>query len=690
MTNIKKSILWRVATCFAAVAVFALWVAYSMLKIQVVEGEKWLSQSDSMAIIRQDITPARGNIYSDNGSLLATSMPIYEVHFDPVVVNKDSFRTYVGELAAKMHQMFPEYSASYYKKYFVSGKNSGSRYLLIRRRVNYNQLKEMKSWPIFRMGKYRGGLISELTTKRIRPAGQLAFRTIGYRTEDNPGVGLERAYDEDLGGVKGQRLAQRISGGYRPINDDNLIEPQNGRDVHTTINIDFQEVAHAALKRALEKHNADHGCVLVMEVKTGQIKAIVNLKNYGEGKIRESYNYAIGESYEPGSVFKVFSAMAALEDGIIQSGDSLDLYGGVRMYYGKPMKDSDHGKYKKVDFKTAFARSSNVAFSSVIFDNYKKDPADYIAYLKKLELHKKVGIEILGEPEPFLNQPSSSSWSNLTLPWLAIGYENQHTPLQVLTAYNAVINKGQMVAPYMVSKVTDAGLIVKETPYITKKSRVCSEQTSDTILAFTKETVESGTARNIRSSVVSLAGKTGTAQIASTAGYQAQRQYNASFVGHFPAEEPEYSVMVMVNRPSAGIFYASYVAGPVFKELAENIYTISVKKGLDADTSILPTLMAGYTEDIQQLNSSLAMPQINEVSSPVIKLRAEDNSSDDVPMGTGEMPALIGMGARDALYMLELEGVKVKMNGYGTVKKQSPKAGVKLIKGSTVYLHLDI
>lgn len=661
-----------------------------MLKIQVVEGEMWLSQSDSVAIVRQDISPARGNIYSDNGSLLATSMPIYSVHFDPTVVDKDSFREYVGELAQHMAEMFPDYSATYYKKYFVSGRSSGSRYLLIKRRVNYNQLKEMKAWPIFRMGKYRGGLISELTTRRIRPAGQLAFRTIGYRTEDNPGVGLERAYDADLGGVKGQRLAQRISGGYRPLNDDNLIEPQNGRDVHTTINVDFQEVAHTALARALEHHNADHGCVVVMEVKTGQIKAIVNLKNYGEGKISESYNYAIGESYEPGSVFKVFSAMAALEDEMIKPEDSLDLYGGVRMYSKKPMKDSDHGSANKMDFKTAFAKSSNVAFSSVIYDNYKKDPSDYIAHLKKLELHKKVGVEILGEPEPFLNQPSSSSWSNITLPWLAIGYENQHTSLQILTAYNAVINNGRMVAPYMVSKVTDAGLIVKETPLVTDRGRVCSEETSKTIIEFTKETVESGTAKNIRSSVVSLAGKTGTAQIASSSGYQARKQYNASFVGHFPADKPEYSVMVMVNKPSTGVFYASYVAGPVFKELAEKIYTISVKKELDLDTTTYPQFLAGYTEDIQTLNAELSLPTVKEVSSPLMRFNYTSNSAESLPMATGEMPDLKGMGARDALYLLELEGVKVKVNGYGVVKKQSPAKGTKLTKGSTVYLQMGI
>ena len=678
------------AFCFAAVAVFAIWVAIEMFTIQMAEGKMWLSQSDSLTIIRQDISPTRGNIYSDNGSLLATSMPIYEVRFDPTVVNADSFNRQVGELAQRMSALFPEYSAAYYKKYLVSARNSGSRYLLIRRNVNYNQLKEMKQWPIFRMGKYKGGMISELTTKRVRPAGQLAFRTIGYHTKDNPGVGLERAYNKDLGGVSGKRLAQKISGGYRPINDENLIEPQNGRDVHTTINIDFQEIAHAALARALIQHNADHGSVIIMEVKTGAIKAIVNLKNYGEGKITESYNYAIGESYEPGSVFKVFSAMAALEDNILKPEDTLDLHHGVRMYFGRPMKDSDHGGPEKTSFKTSFARSSNVAFSSIIFDYYRKKPSAYIAYLKKLDLHKKTGVEILGEPEPFLNQPSSKSWSNLTLPWLAIGYENQHTSLQLLTAYNGIINNGRMLKPHLVSKVTDAGLIVQQTEIDYEGVRVCSEQTSKTILDFTKDVVETGTAKNIKSSIVSMAGKTGTAQIASSSGYQAQRQYNASFIGHFPAENPVYSVMVMVNKPSTGVFYASYVAGPVFKELAEKIYTISVKQELPKDTLCLPHLISGYNSDIQYLLNELALPNSTEGNAPLVRSYVDAKKSEAIEQGTGEMPNLLGLGARDAVYALELEGVKVKVNGYGHVKMQSPLPGVKLSKGSTVYLQMGI
>ena len=687
--NIKKSILWRVVLCLAAVMIYAVWVAIKMFSIQVSEGDRWLSLSDSAVIKKQEISPTRGNIYSDDGSLLATSMPSYEVRFDPTVVPSDSFNRYVGALAQRLSILHQDQSAGYYKSMLIRARNRGSRYVLIHRKANYNQLKEMQSWPIFRMGRYTGGMITHLTTKRVRPAGAFAYRTIGYRTKDNPGVGLEREYNDQLAGVAGIRLVQRISGGYRPMYADNLVEPRNGMDVHTTLNVDFQEIAHRALAKALVEHKADHGCVVIMEMTTGQLKAIVNLKNYGEGKVGEAYNYAIAESIEPGSVFKVFSAVAALEDGMIRPEDTLDLYHGERIYFGRSMKDSDHGKYPKVSFKTAFARSSNVAFSSVIYDNYKKDPAQYLSHLKRMELDRPTGIGITGEPKPFLNDPAFNSWSRLTLPWLAIGYENQHTALQVLTAYNAVVNNGKLVRPYLVSSIRDAGIVVHEKKTELAPQRVCSEETSAILRDFAKETVLSGTARNIKSDVVSMAGKTGTAQIASQEGYQSQRRYNASFVGHFPADDPVYTAIVIVNKPSAGIFYASYVAAPVFKELAEHIYTINVLEDVRQDTSILPVTIKGHRRDLDLLASSLNWP-IEANAGPILSYEPAAGATALIDSFSELMPDLTGLGPRDALYALEQRGVKVKLKGRGRVIGQYPKAGEALRPDQLTYLQLGL
>jgi cell division protein FtsI (penicillin-binding protein 3) len=516
----------------------------------------------------------------------------------------------------------------------------------------------------------------------------LAYRTIGYSTIDNPGVGLERAYNSDLGGVKGKRIVQRISGGYRPVNDENLLEPQNGRDVHTTINIDFQEITQRSLEKALLKHKADHGSVIVMEVATGKIKAISNLRVTETGEFVEQYNSAIGESYEPGSVWKVFSAMAAFEDELIDLDDSLDIQNGERDYFGKPMQDSDKGRFQKMSFTQAFARSSNVAFSSIIFDNYNKNPSKYLAHLKTLDLDKKTGIEILGEPKPFLNHPSSSSWSKLTLPWLAIGYENQHTPLQLLAAYNGIINDGKMIKPRLVNEVTDAGLVIKDNNKKVKEVTVCSKETSDKIKKLTAAVFTEGSASNVKSNVVALAGKTGTAQIASGGAYQTTKLYNASFVGHFPADKPAYSIYVMINRPSNGAFYASYVAAPVFAEIAEKIYTISVKQEVNASVKKAPTYTAGYVSDFNILSRYLNISLNEEIDGEVVRIDATKGTAKNVVVNTGIMPNVKGLGAKDAMYLLEMQGLKPLISGYGRVMEQSPNPGVRVIKNQRVRIQL--
>jgi cell division protein FtsI (penicillin-binding protein 3) len=645
--------------------------------------------SDSITIRHQDISPARGNIYSDNGSLLSTSMPIYEIRWDATVVNDDTFHFYVNELAQQLARLFPDKTSLYYKSKLNTAKKSKSRYVLIRRKVNYHEQKTMRDFPIFRKGRYRGGFMAELNTKRVKPAGNLAFRTIGYRTKDNLGVGLERTYNDDLGGVKGKRLVQKISGGYRPLNDENLIEPKNGRDIHTTINIDFQEIAQRSLEKSLIKHKADHGCVIVMEVSTGEIKAISNLSKREEGVYSEQYNYSIGESYEPGSVWKVFSAMAAFEDELISPNDSMDIQNGIREYFGKKMQDSDKGRFKKMSFKQAFARSSNVAFSSVIFDNYSSKPSNYISYLKKLDLDKPTGIEILGEPDPFLNHPASSSWSQLTLPWLAIGYENQHTPLQLLTAYNGIINDGIMIRPQIVSSVTDAGIIIKENNNSSKTVRVCSEETSKKIKDLTAEVFISGSARNVRSDVVTMGGKTGTAQIASSSGYQKAKMYNASFVGHFPAMKPEYSIYVMVNKPSNGIFYASYVAAPVFSEVAKKIFTISVKKEVVDSLIYKPNYHAGFFKDIKIINNQLGYIMDENSSADFVRVNSNNSMTEDVVVEEGKMPDFRNFGVKDAVYVSELLGLKPIVAGRGRVVEQSPKPGAVIHKSQTVYIRLN-
>ncbi len=689
MINVKKSILWRVVFGMSVVGLFALWITLEMFKVQLVERDKWLSLSDSATIRHQDISPARGNIYSDDGSLLSTSMPIYDIHWDATVVNADTFKMQVNELAIELSRLFPDHTASYFLAMLKKAYADKNRYKLIRRKVNYHEQKALQDFAIFKKGRYKGGILFELNTKRVKPAGVLADRTIGYSTVDNPGVGLERAYDEDLGGTKGQRLVQRISGGYRPMNDENLIEPQNGRDVHTSINIDFQEITQRALGKTLQKHNAKSGCMVVMEVSTGKIKAMANLKRKEDGTYGELYNYAVGNSYEPGSVWKVFSAMAAFEDGLIGVNDTLDIGNGERDYFGKSMLDSDKGRFSKMSFKQAFALSSNVAFSSIIFDNYGDNPSKYIAHLRKLDLDKITGTEILGEPEPFLNHPENSTWSQLTLPWLAVGYENQHTPLQLLTAYNGIINGGIMIKPRIVNSVTDAGIVTKDNDKNVRKIRVCSKETSDKIKELTAAVFSEGTASGVVSSLVSMGGKTGTAQIATRGAYQKSKKYNASFVGHFPADNPVYSMYVCITEPSNGQFYASQVAAPVFSEVAVQIFTISVKQEVEKVAKKAPLYTLGYYSDFKQLNRVLGVKLDKEVNTELVQINAAEGTVTGISKSDGKMPNVKGLGAKDAVYVLEINGLKAKISGYGRVVEQSPEPGVPIYENRTVYVRLN-
>jgi cell division protein FtsI (penicillin-binding protein 3) len=686
MTNLKRSIMWRVMVAMLFVVLFAVFISVQMFRIQWVEGEYWLSQSDSLTIIKQDISPARGNIYAADGSLLATSMPIYDIRWDATVVDQDSFARWVDELAINLSVLFPENTASYYRSMLRNARAKGNRYKLIRRRATYSEQLQMRSFPIFRMGRFKGGFIAELTTKRVKPAGMLASRTIGYYNEETKGVGLERTYNEYLGGSSGKRLVQKISGGYRPINDENLLEPQNGRDVHTTINVDFQEIAQRSLSASLDMHKAKHGCVVILETATGKIRAISNLQNKGEGNLVEAYNYAIGESYEPGSVWKVFSTVALLEDGIVKPQDTVDIRMGYREFFGKPMRDSDEGRYRKVSFSDALARSSNVAFSSLVFDNYNSNPGKYISHMRKLELDRPTGIGILGEPEPFLNHPETDRWSNLTLPWLAIGYENQHTPLQIIAAYNGVVNNGMLVKPRLVERVTEAGVIVES--YENEKAvQVCSKKTSEQIREMTAKVFEYGTASGSKSSVVPLAGKTGTAQIATGGAYQKQRKYNTTIVGHFPADKPVYTMLVMINEPSNGQVYSSQTCVPVFKEIAEKVYTISVKQDVEkAEKPLLPNLKTGYFADVKTINTQLQFPMNEQAVSDIVSYK--QGKVKGLKYKDGTMPDVRGMGAKDAIYLLEQKGLKTRIRGVGKVKEQSPQPGRKVNRGRTVYVRL--
>lgn len=688
---------------YGVLFLFALIILGQALNVQLVQGADLKAKAQDLTTGYKSIEAVRGNIYASDGSLLATSVPIYEVRFDAntEALSDEVFSEGVDSLAYQLAGLFNDKSKSQYKSELVNARKKGARYHLIKRNVKYTELKELKQFSIFNRGKFKGGLIFMQQNKRVRPFKILAARTIGYEREGVRPVGLEGAYSKDLSGVDGKRLMQKIAGGiWMPISDENEIEPLDGSDIYTSIDVNIQDVAESALLKQLEKQEADHGCVALMEVETGEIKAIANLSRNKSGTYYESYNYVIGESTEPGSVFKLPALMAAFEDGYISLEDMVDTEGGVTYFYNEKMSDSHKGGYGVIDVKRSFEVSSNVAISKLINKYYADKPQQFVDRLYDMGLNKRLGIEISGEGSPLIKSTDDEGWSGVSLPWMSIGYEVHLTPLQTLTFYNAVANDGKMVKPQFVKHVNQRGKVVKTIETEVINSSICSKKT----LAMAKEmllgVVENGTAKNLKNPVYKIAGKTGTTQISNNKygyKYDSKISHQASFVGYFPADNPKYTCIVVVNAPSRNVYYGNLVAGPIFKEVADKVYANSIAIHDEVALreakafSKIPYAKDGNYSDLEKVYGELD-----------VKTDLRSGLNDWVRVKTGEksvevyekkippiyVPSVIGMGVKDAVYLLENQGFNVVFSGVGVVKTQSIAPGQKIIKGSKIILEL--
>ncbi len=574
--SLKKNILLRVSVVYLAMVVLALLIIGKILSLQLIEKNR-REEAEINSISYKTIEPNRGNIYSSEGRLLAVSVPYYEIRMDmrSEAFSRSTFDKYVDSLSIKLAALFNDAHWSVYKQNLVKARESGNRYYLVKRNVSYDQLQKLKKFPIFRLGRYEGGTIFVQQNRRIRPHGVLAARTIGYTMEGDLGsvVGIEGAYDTELSGIQGYRLMQKIPGGnWMPVSDRNEIDPRDGYDIITTIDIDLQDVAENALLTQLRKHDADHGSVIVMEVETGKIRAIANLGKTEGGKYLEDYNYAIGESTEPGSTFKLASAISLLEDGLAEPGDIVDVGNGVAIYNGLRLEDSGDEGLGKITFQQAFEYSSNVGISKLVNENYKKNPSAFVDRIYRLGLNRKLDIEIKGEGAPDIKYTDSPLWSQVSLPMMSIGYEVRLTPLQVLTFYNAIANKGQMVKPGFIEEIKYHGKVIHRFEKTILNHKICSDETLEKIKPMLEGVVERGTAKNLRNSYYPIAGKTGTCQIADEKYGYTKGRYQASFAGYFPSDNPQYSCIVVVSSPSKSVYYGNLVAGPIFREITDKIY----------------------------------------------------------------------------------------------------------------------
>jgi cell division protein FtsI (penicillin-binding protein 3) len=717
----KKDILSRTYLVYIFLCVFALMIFYKMCIIQFKEGDEWKAKAEAFNTQVHEIEAVRGNIFDINGNLLATSLPYYEIAVDinAPSIDKKLFESKVDSLGLMLANLFKDKSSKQYIKLLRNARKSGDRYVVLKRNVPYRDLQTLKTFPIFKKGK-RGGLVTLQTNKRERPFKMLAARSIGYiqyQKDDTLKVGLDGAYDTLLRGISGQRLMQKIAGGvWRPINDENEVEPKDGSDLYTTLDINIQDVAENALLKTLLKNNASHGCAILMEVKTGAIKAIANLTRNGKDSSSYSYseslNYAVGYATEPGSTFKLASYLAVMDDYDVSLDEKIQVGNGEVTYYNKTIKDSHTPESPVLTLQRAFEVSSNVAAAKTITKYYSKNPQQYIDKLKSFHLNEKLGLSIPGEANPLIKETKSKDWSGITLPQMAYGYESLITPLQTLTLYNAIANDGKMVRPRFEKEIKRNGKTVKTFTTEVIAEQIVKKSTIKKAKQMLEGVVQNGSGKGLNITAFKVGGKTGTAQIAkigkkvvkgqSVYGAAGERNYQASFVGYFPADKPLYTCIVVINSPSNGVYYGSVVAGPVFKEIAEKVYSSSVDfiDPINNKQNLLtkaPGSIKTQNDEMIVASKALKLPtKSGATENGYVSRNADDSTSVSLQpnnlesqLKKGIVPNLNGLSAKDALYLLENSGFHVKIFGMGSVKKQSVEAGQKFNKGDKITLILS-
>ncbi|MBF7091893.1 transpeptidase family protein [Flavobacterium sp. ALJ2] len=661
-----KNISYRIYLVAVFIFLMAIGIVVKLTNIQWVEGDYYRKLAKQRTVKNFVIPANKGNIYSADGSLLATSIPNYEIRFDAVTPKTEAFEKNVKLLADSLSVVLGRPS-SYYQNELRKARANKNRYFLIARKLSYTDYMKIKGFPLFKLGPYKGGIIIEQETVREHPIGKIAERTIGYDKDgangESMGKGIEWAFRKYLNGKDGKILKQKIAKGqWKPIRDVNEVDPQDGYDVISTIDVFIQDIAHHALLKQLEDYQADHGCVVVMETETGHIKAISNLGRADDGSYYETTNYAIAESHEPGSTFKLVDLMTILEDKVADTSTVFDCRGGEIRYYGRVVQDSRRGGYGKISLARGFELSSNTVMVQAVYDNYKNNPSKFVNRINSYGLNKTLGLHFQGEGKPYIPQPGDKHWSGVSLPWMAFGYGVSVTPLQTLTYYNSVANNGVMVKPQFVSEIKEWNRTIKKFDVEVLNPKICSQETINKLKAVLENVVKKGTASKLYSKEFSMAGKTGTAQVNYGNKDRSGLYYASSFVGYFPADHPKYSCIVVVHKPntSKNNYYGADVAGPVFKRIAQKIFTDAPStneiKSLDVK---IPKQESNYNAYYTQVQKKLSIPDVK------------------------------GMSGMDAIALLENLGLKVKAVGIGKVKKQSLQAGVNIAKNTTIVLELS-
>lgn len=661
MSDPRSHINKRILLLSLLPVVMGVGVALRLFQLVVLDGPELRAQSEQLSIKEMQIPAGRGNIYSSDQKLLATSMPVFDVYMDPISVSDNDWNEGIASLAKGLSVHFPQKSAAHWQSYFTQARGSGKRYVFIAKNASYNTLVALQKLPIYELGRYRGGLIAEQKKSRKMPLDKIAERTIGYDKRSSS-AGLEGAFSHVLTGQNGSKMMQRIAqGNYKPLHDGYLIQPRDGRDIVTTIDTRIQDITHHALLGAVERFEADHGTAVVMEVATGEIKAIANLGRNSQGLYYEKRNYAVWESTEPGSTFKLATLLALLEDGKADTNTLVDTKDGLWRLYGQTVRDANvaYGRagYGEIPLSQVFSKSSNVGFAKLVNDLYGDNPQEFVNRLYKFGLHKALDMEIKGEGKPYIPHPDDAKWSGITLPWMAFGYETSLTPLQILTLYNAVANNGVVVKPFLVKEIREHGRSVQIIEPTILNPSLCSHETLNKAQVLLEKVVIEGTARNIRSDNYRLAGKTGTCRLEYWKQDEAPK-YQASFAGYFPVETPRYSVIVVVNSPNPNIgYYGNTVAAPVVKQIADKLYT-----EIPEEVPVPARILIAGVPDEETLQAMLAKETL---------------------------PEFRGIPGYKAIAMLENAGYRTHIRGNGNVAAQYPPAGSQVKKSAIIQLNLQ-
>jgi cell division protein FtsI (penicillin-binding protein 3) len=699
----KKELLIRVYLVLGAFIILAMVIMVRVVKVSLIEGDKWKDKNKHNVKMRT-LTAERGNIYSEDYNLLSTSLKFFEIHMDLSVSKESFFFENVDSLAYCLSKTIGRYKTkSEWKNDLIKAKRAKKQYYPIARKISIEELNMVKKFPILKAGRNAGGLIAESFSRRIKPYNGFASRTIGEDRENASKIGLEGYFDSFLKGDSTQVLMKRISpvgDEWVPIYDLQDFEPGRGNDIVTTINIDIQDIVHNELLSQVIELEAEAGVAIVMDVETGAIKAMSNFRKMENGQYGEVYNDAIGRMSEPGSTFKLASTLALLDDGYCDLESTVDLKGGRMKFYDQWMYDSEMHGIGRVTLTEAFQKSSNVGIAKLTHDHYnnKDGRVQFVEKLAQLGMTQKTNIEIFGEKDPLVKHPTrnKNEWYGTTIPWMAHGYELMVTPLQMLNLYNAIANDGKMMKPYLVSEVKDGEKVIKEFKPRVLNGQIVKPKVVKDAQTLLKGVVQSGTGKKLQSDIVHIAGKTGTTRVNyATIKEGESKQYNASFAGYFPSDHPKYSMIVIIYKPQGSVYYGASAAGPVFKKIAERITTLSNNLVYSEASQVvakveLPESNSGYKKDFERVFDYVGLEYKTKKKGRWVEVDPFETKMliDRKEISKSSVPNVKGMGARDAIYVLENLGMNVEVSGVGKVVRQTVQPGSK-IKGQDITIYLN-